>query len=207
MPIRRPGLTSALVLLALAGVAQADEPLHQRIDALIAAGHPDYERHAAPIATDAEFLRRVFLDLNGTVPTADEVRNFLDDCSPDKRAELIDYLLGLPAYARRLAQHFDAVLMERRGGAKVPQAAWDEFLRTAFAQNRPYDQLVRDVLSADGADPKNRGPAKFYLDRNFEPTLVARDVGRLFLGRNLQCAQCHDHPIVDDYKQEQFYGL
>jgi Protein of unknown function (DUF1549)/Protein of unknown function (DUF1553) len=207
MPIRLPGLTSALVLLILAGAARAEEPLHQRIDALIAAGHPDYERHAAPIATDAEFLRRVFLDLNGTIPTADEVRNFLDDCSPDKRADLIDHLLGLPAYARRLAQHFDAVLMERRGGAKVPQAAWEEFLRTAFAQNRPYDQLVRDVLSADGADPKNRGPAKFYLDRNFEPTLVARDVGRLFLGRNLQCAQCHDHPIVDDYKQEQFYGL
>ena len=71
----------------------------------------------------------------------------------------------------------------------------------------PYDRLVRDILSADGTDAKNRGKAKFYLDRNFESTVVARDVGRLFLGRNLRCAQCHDHPIVDDYKQEHFYGL
>jgi hypothetical protein len=97
--------------------------------------------------------------------------------------------------------------MERRNDAKVARAAWEQFLRTSFEQNKPYDKLVRDILSADGTDVNNRGPAKFYLDRNFESTVVARDVGRLFLGRDLRCAQCHDHPLVDDYKQEQFYGL
>ena len=208
MPPRLHGSAIAFtLLLAVAGVARADEPLHERIDALIAAGQPDNGPHAAPPASDAEFLRRVYLDLNGTIPTANEARAFLADGSPDRRAQLIDRLLAQPAYARRLAQHFDATLMERRRDAKVPRDAWEEFLRTSFAQNKPYDQLVREILSADGTDPKNRGPAKFYLDRDFEPTVVARDVGRLFLGRDLRCAQCHDHPLVDDYKQEQFYGL
>ncbi len=192
------------VALFVAAAAPAGEPLHHRIDALIAAtaGGP-----AAPAASDAEFLRRAALDLNGTVPTATEVRAFLADAAADKRAKLIDALLARPAYAGRLANHFDVTLMERRADAQVTHAAWEEFLRKAFAENRPYDAVVRDILSADGVDPKARGPAKFYLDRKFEPTLVARDVGRLFLGRNLQCAQCHDHPLVDDYKQGEFSGL
>jgi hypothetical protein len=67
--------------------------------------------------------------------------------------------------------------------------------------------LVRAILSADGSDPKNRAPARFYLDRNGELNEVTRDISRAFLGMNLQCAQCHDHPLVADYKQEFYYGL
>src|SRR5205823_2925857 len=121
---------------------------------LIAAGHPDYEKVAAPIAPDAEFLRRVTLDLNGTIPTAAETRAFLADADPKKREKLIDKLLASPAYARRMAQVFDVVLMERRRDNKVPRAAWEEYLRAAFAQNKRYDVLVREMLSSDGADPK-----------------------------------------------------
>src|SRR5207249_636694 len=123
-------------------------------------------------------LRRAYLDLNGTIPTAAEAKAFLEDTSPDKRAKLIDRLLASPAYARRMAQFFDVVLMERRREAKVPQAAWEEYLRSSFAANKPYDALAREILSADGADTKNRGPAKFYLDRDLEPNLVTRDIGR-----------------------------
>jgi len=206
MPSRMSQFVIAFALV-LPTAARAEPPLHERIDALIAAGHPDYDRVAAPPASDAEFLRRVTLDLNGSIPSAHDARTFLADGSPDRREQLIDRQLTRPEYARRMAQHFDVMLMERRKDAKVPRDSWEQFLRTAFEQNRPYDQLVRDILSADGTDPKNRGPAKFYLDRNFESTVVARDVGRLFLGRDLRCAQCHDHPLVDDYKQEQFYGL
>ena len=106
-----------------------------------------------------------------------------------------------------MQQYFDVALMERRRDAKVPRAAWEEFLRSSFAANKPYDQLVREILSADGADPKRRAAAKFFLDRDLEPNVVTRDIGRLFLGRNLQCAQCHDHPLVDDYKQDHYYGI
>src|SRR5207247_1645348 len=154
----------------------------------------------APPASDAEFLRRVYLDLAGTIPTADEARAFLADTDPSKREKLIDRLLASPAYARRMAQHFDVVLMERRPDSKVPRAAWEEYLRTAFAENRPYDALAREILSADGVDAKTRPAAKFYLDRGFEPNLVTRDISRVFLGRNLQCAQCHDHPLIDAFK-------
>ena len=89
----------------------------------------------------------------------------------------------------------------------VPVAAWHEYLRESFAANKPWDQLVREILSADGSDPKQLGPARFYLDRNRELNEVTRDISRAFLGMNLQCAQCHDHPLVADYKQEFYYGL
>ena len=202
-----PRAVAALLALAFAGVAPAADPLHVRIDQLVAAGQPDHAKLAAPPASDAEFLRRAYLDLNGTLPTAEAARKFLADTDPKKREKLIDELLAAPGYARRMAQFYDVVLMERRRDAKVPRAAWEEFLRTSFEANKPYDALVRDILSADGVDPKNRGPAKFYLDRDFEPNAVTRDISRVFLGKNLTCAQCHDHPLVNDYKQAEYYGI
>jgi hypothetical protein len=75
------------------------------------------------------------------------------------------------------------------------------------AENKPWDQLVREILSADGADAKQRPAAKFYLDRAAEPNVLTRDISRLFLGTNLQCCQCHDHPRIEDYKQAHYYGL
>jgi hypothetical protein len=199
---------AALVALGLvAGIAPAADPLHAHIDRLIAAGHPDHAKQAAPLSSDEEFLRRVYLDLNGTLPTAEAARSFLADTDPGKRAKLIDRLLASPAYARRMTQFFDVVLMERRRDAKVPRAAWEAYLRETFAANKPYDEFVREVLSANGTDPKNRAPAKFYLDRDLEPFTVTKDVGRVFLGRNLQCAQCHDHPLINDYKQADYYGI
>jgi len=207
MPARCRAVASVVVVLALSAGGFAAEPLHARIDALIAAGHPNYAKEAAPVAGDAEFVRRIYLDLAGTIPSAAEARAFLDDTSPGKRATLIDALLAAPGYARRMAQVFDVVLMERRPDAKVPRAAWDDYLRTTFAKNTPYDVFVRELLSADGTDPKTRPAAKFFLDRNLEPNLVTRDLGRVFLGRNLTCAQCHDHPHVGDYKQADYYGL
>lgn len=199
------------VLCAFAAFCPADLraelPLHQRIDRLIAAGLPNYDAVAAPVANDAEFLRRVTLDLTGSIPSATVARAFLADASPDKRTKMIDKLLASPEYARRMQEVFDVALMDRRRDVKVPKAEWDAFLRTSFAANKPYDELVRDILSSDGADPKTRPAAKFFLERDLEPTIVTRDISRLFLGRNLQCAQCHDHPLVDDYKQEHYYGI
>ncbi len=214
---RRPSLAdrprwlkpaAALLLLALsAGAATAQAPLHQRIDAAIAAGTPNYEKQAAPLASDAEFLRRIYLDLTGTIPSADEARAFLKDGTPDRRAKLIDRLLASPAFARHMATVFDVLLMDRRPAKFVPAPQWHEFLRASFAAGKPLDQLVQEILAADGADPKTRPAARFYLDRNGEPHQLTRDVSRLFLGMNLQCAQCHDHPLVAGYLQAHYYGL
>jgi hypothetical protein len=178
--------------------------LPERVDQLIEsqAGGPI----AAP-ASDAEFLRRIWLDLAGVIPTADQARAFLHDPSPDKRQRLIDQLLDSPAFVRHFADVLDVSWMERRPAAAVPEADWLDFLFDSVARHTPYDALVRQILAADGSQPDQRGPARFLLDRGADPHLLTRDIGRLFLGRDLQCAQCHDHPLIDDYKQAHYYGL
>ena len=185
----------------------AEAPLHQRIDRAIAAAKPDFASHAAAPASDSEFLRRIYLDLTGAIPTADEVRAFLKDPSPEKRQTLIDRLLASPQHARHFAAVLDVMLMERRRDQHVPHGPWLEYLRASVAANKSWDQLVREILSSDGADAKTRPAAKFYLERQAEPNLLTRDISRLFLGTNLQCCQCHDHPRIDDYKQAHYYGL
>jgi hypothetical protein len=197
----------ALAALSLTTIpAQAQAPLHEQIDQLIAA-RPNFTAMAAPLASDSEFLRRVYVDLTGTIPTAAEARAFLDDRSPAKRQQRVDKLLASPEHARRLQTVFDVMLMERRPDKHVPRAQWQGYLEASFAANKPWDQLVRELLSADGADPKLRPAAKFYLDREGDANLLTRDIARLFLGMNLQCAQCHDHPLVSDYKQDFYYGI
>src|SRR5262249_15432142 len=144
----------------------------------------------------AEFLRRVFLDLTSTIPTADEARAFLANTATDKRAKLIDQLLASPEHARHIATVLDVMLMERRPDKHVPRAQWLEFLRTSILANKPWDQLVAEILAADGTDAKTRPAAKFYLEREADPNVLTRDISRLFLGMNFQCCQCHDHPLV-----------
>jgi hypothetical protein len=184
-------------------------PLHEQIDRLIEARLAQElpgQSPAAP-ATDAEFVRRAWLDLAGMIPTPAEARAFLDDTSAYKRQALLDRLLESPFYARRMQQVFDAMIMERRPELYVPSGPWREFLHRAFAENRPYDVLVRQVLAADGSDPATRPASRFLLDREADPNVVTRDVGRLFLGMDLTCCQCHDHPLIDGYKEQQYYGL
>lgn len=196
-----------ILVLALAPALVAAPPLHERIDQSIASRLPHSERQASGAASDAEFLRRIWLDLTGTIPTAAEAKAFLDDTSPGKRVALIDRLLASPAHARHLADVLDVWLLERRADNGVSHAQWWEYLRGAAAANRPWDELAREVLGSDGADPRTRPAAAFFLDRAAEPHLLTRDIGRLFLGMNLQCCQCHDHPRIEEYRQEHYYGL
>lgn len=203
-PAFRP--LAAVLLLLAPTLARSADPLHTRVDAHVAKGFGEHKKHAGP-ASDDEFLRRAYLDLVGTVPTVQQVNEFLADSSKDKRTKLIDSLLASPGYARRMAWFFDVTLMERGKDAKVPRAAWEAYLNATFAANKPYDEFARELLSNDGSDPKTRPAAKFFLDRDLEPHVVTKDIGRVFLGRNLQCAQCHDHPTIDDYKQAEYYGI
>jgi hypothetical protein len=190
-----------------AAAALHERPLRQIIDQEIGAALAAKGATPAARASDAEFLRRIYLDLTGTIPTLGEAKAFLDDKSPIKRQQLVDRLLNSPEYARQMQRVFDVVLMERRPAQHVAQAQWEEYLRDAFAANKPWDVLVREVLASDGADASLRPAARFYLDRGGEPNLLTRDVGRLFLGRDMQCAQCHDHPLVATYLQSDYFGL
>ncbi len=195
------------IIIAAAGSTYAEVPLHQRIDAAIGCGEATFEQHAADDAGDAAFARRVYLDFTGMIPSSTQARQFLADPSPDKRARLIDALLRSPRYARRMQYVFDTMLMERRPDKHVKADVWHEYLRKSFSANKPWNQLVTEMLTADGADEASRPAAKFLLDRELKTDPVARDLGRVFLGRDLQCAQCHDHPHIDDYLQRHYHGL
>ncbi|QDT95814.1 DUF1549 domain-containing protein [Gimesia aquarii] len=185
----------------------AEVPLHQQIDSLVGVGNEQFEKNASKPADDATFLRRVTLDLTGTIPSVDEVHAFLNDQSTDKRTQLVDRLLASPEHARRLQYFFDTMMMERRRDKYIPAAQWRNYLRTSFSENKPWNVLVHEILSADGTDEKTRPAAKFLLDRELKAEEVTRDLGRVFLGRDLQCAQCHDHPNVNDYLQRHYHGL
>lgn len=195
----------AATLLAQASLAAALEPagLHTAVDQYFAGrGGPMAAR-----CTDAEFLRRASLHLTGRPPSADETRAFLADSSPDKRARQIARLLDSPHYARHMSVVFDVMLMERRAYQNVTQDEWQKYLLESFRQNKPWNVLVREILSADGDEPALRAAARFALDRGSEPNLLTRDIGRIFFGRDMQCAQCHDHPLIDDYRQADYHGL
>ncbi len=192
-------------------VAPIAPPLHQRIDHWIERGLAARGMKAAARSDDAEFVRRVSLDLNGLVPTADRVRRFLEDPDPEKRAKFIDELLASPDYALHMARVFDALLTERRvatiNSYDVAAPAWQTYLANAFADNRPWDRIVRELLSSDGSEGPTAAGAKFFLVRDVAPHQLTRDVGRLFLGIDLQCAQCHDDPRFEDYRQADYYGI
>lgn len=201
---------SLLLFVGFSGVVNADEPLHVRIDALIEAKAKSDGVPLSPLADDAEFVRRVYLDFAGRIPTSDEAKAFFADTSADKRAKLIEKLLAAPEYATRMADAFHVMLMERLGD----NAQWTKFLRESFAANAKWDAMVRKMLRADPKDTTQPG-ASFWLSKRLENygqnpvdySGLTRDVGRLFLGKNLQCCECHDHLFIDDYKQNQFQGL
>ena len=210
-PVSAPRLSTGLLGLCLLLTATfkvaAQETLATQIDRLVALQTPDYDKLAAPLADDAEFLRRAWLDLTGSVPPSADARAFLADQSPGKRAQLIDRLLATPEYARHMQRQFDLWLMRRLPQKNVPVPEWEKFLRESFAANKPWDQLVRQILSNDGSDPNNRGPARFYLDRDGDMHVITKDVARLFLGLNFECTQCHDHPQIEEFRQEHYYGI
>jgi hypothetical protein len=177
--------------------------LHQQIDTLVTASAP---LGSIPLAGDAEFLRRASLDLLGVPPSPTEVQQFLAEAAPDKRERLIDRLLNDPRCERHLAQSLDLMLMERRRNIHIPQDDWLNYLLQAVREDRPWNEVAREILLANGQSG-SRAAARFYLDRESEPNLITRDIGRIFLGKDLQCAQCHDHPLIDDYLQSDYHGL
>lgn len=196
-------LRITLGLLLAVGVGAAQE-ISAKIDAAIAAkaGGALAER-----CSDADFVRRVYLDLAGRIPSAEETRAFLKNAEARKRAKLVDQLLAGTDFPRRLEQAITVMLLERRGGGKIPESKWRDYLREQIAAKRPWNEIVKDLISVDG-DFKAKPAAKFMADgEKLDPEKTAHDIARLFLGMNLQCAQCHDHPVVENFKQSDFYGI
>lgn len=182
--------------------------LHEKIDQQIAEAAPKWKVDQMPgISSDAEFVRRVYLDFTGDIPSAQVASRFIRNSDPDKRAKLIDELLASDEFVRRMAVVFDVMLMERRADSRVTTDEWRAYLESSIGENRPLDSLAAEILAGGGIEEHDRPAAKFYLDRAIDKDALVRDTGRLFLGMDLQCAQCHDHPTIDDWKHEHYFGL
>jgi hypothetical protein len=156
-------------------------------------------------ANDAVFLRRAYLDVLGRLPAPAEVRAFLADKAADKRAKLVDRLLERPEYADYWANKWADLLRPNpyRVGIKAVYNL-DAWLRDAFRKNKPYDQFVRELLTAKGSTFRN-GAAVLFRDRR-EPDEITTIVSQLFLGVRLDCARCHHHPF-EVWGQDDFYSL
>lgn len=183
------------------------QQLRDIIDRSLASAQGESASLHSPGIDDYGFARRIFLDLTGRIPTVSELLDFVEDTSSHKREALVDRLLSSPLYARHMQHTFDVMLMERLPKKHIPPEDFQTYLRKSFAENKPYHQLAREILSADGSVPEMRPASRFLLDREIKREETVRAIGRVFLGRDLQCAQCHNHPNVDDYLQQHYYGV
>lgn len=203
------GVTAASAVAATVGEefsGTSRDKTVARVDELIAAGWQEAGVTPAEPASDAEFLRRAYLDLAGTIPTAAEARAFFADAAPDKRNQLIDRLTSSPAYASHLANVWRHMLLP--GDMEIQQfggvVGFERWLRGHFAENTRYDNVVADLLVTTGAGNET-GPALFYTSLELKPEVLAARTARIFLGVQIECAQCHDHPF-DKWKQKDFWG-
>lgn len=159
----------------------------------------------APPASDSEFLRRAFLDSIGTLPTPDEVRNFLADPSADKRDKLIDQLLSRPEFVDYWTYRWSDVLAitgERLRPAAVK--AYYQWVREQVAANKPWDQFVREIVTAQGSSTEN-GATNFY-SLHQDPETMSENVCQAFLGLSINCAKCHNHPL-EKWTNDQYYAM
>lgn len=182
----------------------ASLPMVQRIDEHLHSGWDREGVVAAAPADDAEFCRRVWLDLAGVAPPVSDLRTYLDDPAADKADRLIATLLASPQHAEHMAERWNQVLIPAdQADMPVDTRPLKRWLRTQFQKNLSYDNFVAEFLVAGG--PADSGPAVFYTSHGLEPKKLATATSRIFLGIQLQCAECHDHPF-DRWKQTDFWN-
>lgn len=195
------------------------EELAARIDKAFDADWRRAGISPADRTTDAEFMRRVYLDITGKIPAVAEAHAFLDDTRRDKRARLVEDLLSRGSYAAHFANLWRELLLpgantnpETRGFAP----AFEAWLKVRFAANVPYDALVSELLTARLTIPAPQvvgrrttlapGPAAFFQVNQNKPESLAANTTRIFLGVQVQCAQCHDHPF-SHWRRQEFWSL
>lgn len=211
-------LFTAVPVIAAAqstGAAPDSDPVLQ-VNRLVEAAWKEKGVTPAPACDDRAFVRRVYLDLVGRIPTAAEADAFAADTAATKRAALVDRLLASPEYARHMRDVFDVVFMgrpkperRRRGAPETVnfRNEWLAYLEASFAKNRPWDALLRDVLTARPDSPENRGAVWFLYARKEKYQEIAEAISPAVFGLQVQCAQCHDHPLAPEIKQAHYWGL
>ncbi|MFP6873563.1 MAG: DUF1549 domain-containing protein [Verrucomicrobiales bacterium] len=205
--------TRSLALLSIAipatlGAAPGTGAASTRVDALIEAGYDRHKVQPNPVTDDATFVRRVHLDIIGRIPTLSETRDFLGSKDPGKRARLIDRLLDSPGYTSHQFNFWADILRitSRMNGQGIENGvAYINWVKQAISRNMPYDRFVHELVTARGIIDEN-GAVGFYLrDRGMGLDHLATTV-QTFLGTQMVCAQCHDHPF-DEWTQMDYYKL
>lgn len=159
------------------------------------------------LCSDGEFIRRVYLDLCGKLPTPAEVRDFVGDSRSRKRADLIDRCLEDKEYAAYFAMRWGNILRNSQlAGSEQAAYAFHEWLRDMVGRNRPYDELVRGVVAAAGEWQEAPAVNWYWQMRDDQLHQPVADTAQVFLGLRLQCAKCHHHPY-ERWSQEDYYGL
>jgi hypothetical protein len=159
------------------------------------------------LCTDGEFIRRVFLDLCGKLPTPAEVQAFVADAGPDKRARLIDCCLDDKDYAAYFAMRWGTILRNSQlAGSEQVAYAFHDWLRDMIGRNRPYDEFVRGIVAASGEWPEAPAVNWYWQMRDDQLHQPVADTAQVFLGLRLQCAKCHHHPY-ERWSQDDYYGL
>ena len=160
---------------------------------------------ASPRSEDAEFLRRVSLDITGRIPTPAKAASFLDSKDPSKRAKLVDELLASSDYGRHQADIWQALLLNKDSDNRrldtTPLVSW---LQDAFNKNQPWSKTVHDIVTASG-DQEVNAAVTYFLSQNTVDKMTD-NATKVFLGVQLQCAQCHNHPFTD-WKQTEYWGM
>ncbi len=193
----------ASALLA-AELPSPDLPIQAVIDTAIRDDLAAKSIIPATPATDAALLRRTTLDLAGRIPTLTELADFEKQSPSEKREKLVDRLLDSPDFALHQRNEWDALLLP---STRESSGEWREYLLKAALENRPWDQMFADMLAAKDDDIERRGALQFVKARARDLDDLTNDTSVLFFGVNVSCAKCHDHPLVDDWKQDHFYGM
>jgi WD40 repeat protein/mono/diheme cytochrome c family protein len=197
--------TTMTVMGDRTGFVWTDPPTYSKIDKLVAAKWKRMKILPSGLCTDAEFVRRVSLDLTGLPPTSDDLRKFLADPrdSRVKRDELVDRLIGSPDFIDFWTNKWADLLQVNRKFLGVEgSAAFRNWIRAQLAGNMPYDKFVRTILTASGSNRENPAAAYFKILR--DPAATMENTTQLFLGVRFNCNKCHDHPF-ERWTQDQYY--
>ncbi len=182
-------------------------PSHNFIDELVFKQLKDLGLPPSALCDDATFLRRATIDIAGRLPTKDEAEKFCADTDPKKDEKLVDRLLASGDYADTFANKWSAVLRNRRPSEQddpKPTFAFHAWIRDSLDTNKPYDQFVREILTARGE--LETAPTLVWYREVKDPTSQMEDVAQLFLGQRIQCARCHHHPL-EKWSQQDYYAL
>ena len=202
------------------GDNKVEIPQVQEIDRLIKATWDEYDLQPSKEATDGEWCRRVYLDIIGRIPSVDELQEFLNDSTSSKREALVNRLLYDESYTEEYARNWTTIwtnlLIGRSGGTErnslTSREGMQKYLRDSFARNKPYDVMVKELVTATGATTpgaENFNGATNYLAMKVNDdnaALATSSVSQTFLGLQVQCTQCHNHPF-NTWKQQKYWEM